>query len=222
MAATPPRRPSVAPWALVFLCLLVLVSLSEGVGRLPRSYAAGATPPIPPTFVPTPIGSPPSPPTLTPSPVATSPTPVGSGTPSALPTSTTLSDAFDFSMDAARVARPGNPGNFAGLAAVKPNTTVWLMMYYTVNALARNATRITTYQVTYQGKVVFKVSYKTSIKKTEIGRFSRYQLFTIPRALPYGKYVFKASLAISDIAKSKGWHFAVGKKEVLAKTSGRP
>jgi hypothetical protein len=223
MAATPPRRPLVALWALLLMCLLVLMSLSESAGGLPRSYAAGATPPIPPTFVPTPIGSPPAPPTLTPSPApAISPTPAGSGTASALPTSTTLSDVFEFSMDAARVARPGNPGNFSGLAAVKPSSTVWLMMYYTVSALPRNATRITTYQVTYQGRVVFKVAYKTSIKKSEIGRFSRYQVFTVPRTLPYGKYLFKASLSISDIAKSRGWHFAVGKKEVLAKTSGRP
>jgi hypothetical protein len=96
------------------------------------------------------------------------------------------------------------------------------MMYYTVRSLPRNATRLTSYQVTYAGKVVFKVAYKTSIKKADVGRFSRYQEFAIPRTLPYGKYVFKASLAIAGTTKSKGWHFAVGKKEVLAKTSGRP
>jgi hypothetical protein len=210
-------------WAVLVACVIVSIVLSESIGSPPRGYAAEATPPIPPTFVPTPIGSPPAPPTLAPSPTpASSSTPTGTGTPSALTTATTLANAFDFSLDAARVAKPHNPGNFLGLAEVKPSTNVWLMMYYTVNSLPRNATRLTTYQVTYAGRVVFKVAYKTSIKKADLGRFSRYQEFTIPRTLPYGKYVFKASLAIAGNTKSKGWHFAVGKKEVLAKTSGRP
>jgi hypothetical protein len=185
----------------------------------PGRASAQSVPPAPPTFIPTPIGAPPGPPAPT-----STPTPSVTLTPTAALTATPIATTatVDFSLDAARVARVNNPGNFSGLVAVKPGTRVWLMMYYTVRSLPHNSTRVTSYRINSGGKTIFKIAYKTTIKKSEVGRFSRYQIFDVPSTLPYGSYTFHASLAISDNAQSKGWQFRVAKKEVAVKTSGRP
>lgn len=96
------------------------------------------------------------------------------------------------------------------------------MMYYTVAKISHSSTRLTSYRVGYRGKTVFNVAYKTKIKTSERGRFSRYQVFDVPSTLPYGRYTFHATLSIGNRSQSKGWHFAVATKEVVAKTTGRP
>jgi hypothetical protein len=203
-------------------CVAILGALAPHSGQV-RTYAAAATPPGPPTFVPTPIGSPPLPPTLTPAAVDTA-TP--SSTPTAVPgatqavaTPTTVAKHLNFTLDAARVAHINDPGDFGGLSAVKPGSHVWLMLYYTVHALPHSATRTTSYTVTYDGKTLFKVAYRGSVKSSEIGRFSRYQVFNVPGTLPYGRYVFHASLTINKIQRTKSWTFSVGRREIAAKTS---
>jgi hypothetical protein len=160
--------------------------------------------------------------TSTPAPVATeTATASGTLTPSPTPAATTAPAALAFSLDAARVARVNNPGNFSGLSAVKRGTRVWLMMYYTVSNISHSSNRLTTYRVGYRGKTVFNIAYKTKIKTSERGRFSRYQVFDVPSTLPYGHYTFHATLSIGNRSQSKGWHFTVATKEVVAKTTGR-
>ncbi len=112
-----------------------------------------------------------------------------------------------------RVAKVNNPGNLRGLTAVRPGSTIWLMMYYTVNSLPKKMTRITTYIITYRGRIMFQAVYRGPIKPTETGRRSRYTVYTVPRSASYGSYRFKAKLAIGKRVQAKTWKFAVGKQE---------
>lgn len=198
---------------IIVAAAFVLAALLSGL--LPRSattrgFAAQATPPAPPTFVPTPIGPPPGPPTLTPVAGISTATPV---TPIATPTGTT---AASFSLDAVRVSKVHNPGNLVGLAAVKPGTNVWLMMYYTVNHLSRVAMRVATYTVNFGARTVFKVAYKEKLKPSDLGRFSKYTVYAVPRSLPYGNYVYHATLTVGKVRKSKSWHFQLAKHNRVA------
>lgn len=210
------------------LPLLALVA-AAGNGS-PRGFAAPSTPPPPPTFIPTPIGPPPPPPTMTPTaaPVSTATsTPVTTSTASASPTPTVTATAnpaasLSFSVDAARVSPLNNPGDLQGLADVKPGTKVELMMYYTIKTLPKTVTRVTTYTVLAQNKPVYQVAYKNPEKAHDVGHFSRYTVYTIPKSLPYGPYVFRASLQLGTKARAATWKFRVAKQERLANTSGRP
>lgn len=170
------------------------------------SAAHAAPPPPPPTFVPTPIGPPPSPPT--PVPTASAPT----ATPAATPQPTAVVyKVINFSLDAARVSTLHNPGNLKGLATVKRGSTVELMMYYTLHALPRKAMRITTYEVQYRGRTVYRVSYKGTESGKALGRFSRYALYKVPASLPYGKYIYRATLKLGNRSQTANWSFSVGK-----------
>lgn len=201
------------------LALLVLTLLLTGLfahSSVARGLAAAPPPPAPPTFVPTPIGPPPGPPTRTPTP-GTAPAPTPPPTAPATVTPTTVAGT-SFSLDAARVSQVNNPGNLIGLAAVKPGSKVWLMMYYTVRTLQKSVSRVTTYSIKYKGKVVYKVAYNTTMKRTELGRFSRYTAYSVPASLPYGPYVYRARLTIGMKSQSKSWKFSVAKQERIATT----
>lgn len=109
------------------------------------------------------------------------------------------------------MAKVHNPGDFRGLLAVRPGSTVWLMMYYTLKSLPKPMTRLTTYTIRYQGKVLFQISYKAPIKSTDVGRRSRYTVYTIPRTAHFGSYVYTAVLQIGKRHQTKSWKFAVAK-----------
>jgi hypothetical protein len=136
-------------------------------------------------------------------------------TATAVPTTTA---SLSFTLDAVRVSKPGNPGNLSGLAAVKRGSHVWLMMYYTVASMPKSMTRTTTYQVLYRGKLLYQVVYKSQMKKTEIGRFSRYADYTIPKTLPFGHYTFHAALTIGKLKHTRSWKFDVGNQDRQANT----
>jgi len=194
--------------------IAVLVAVGNGVIGAPsgRILAAALTPGPNPTYLPGAIGTPPPPPTFTPGPSTPLPvtaTPVGTAT-------TTVTQHLNFTLDAARVSQVGDKGDLAGLAAIKPGTRVWLMMYYTVRSLPRNMTRVTTYTVTFGKQTVYSRSFKTTIRRTEIGRFSRYDSYTVPPALPYGKYAFRATLVIGKTSRAKNWKFRVAKEQLPA------
>ena len=198
------------------LCCAVLASLvlsGPFDGRTSSGAAAALTPPAPPTFVPTPIGPPPGPPTRTVAPVVT-PT-SGTGTPGTVaPTHV----GVQFSLDAARVSKVGNPGNLSGLAATKPGNKVWLMMYYTVHVLSQAMERKTVYTISYKGKTIYRVSYRSSMKPGEVGRFSRYTVYAVPATLPYGSYLYTAILSIGHRSQTKRWKFALARRERSAAT----
>jgi hypothetical protein len=222
----PPRHLTGAVAFCIGAGLLLLFSaLCPGLG-VQRGFAADATPPTPPTYIPTPIGSPPPPPTFTPTATAVSGsvtvTPVTTpapGTATPAPTATAVKKTLSFSLDAARVAHINNPGNFSGLSSVKRGNPVWLMMYFTVHSVPHKETRTTTYAILRGAQTLYKVAYKGTVKTADIGRYSRYQLFTVPGTLPYGKYTFKATLKIGTVSRSKSWGFSVGTHEVAAKAS---
>jgi hypothetical protein len=179
----------------------------------PSRSLAAPLPPSPPAFVPSPIGPPPAPPTTpTPTP-ATTP----ASTPTATPTATSGSAKLDFSLDAARLSKAHDPGDLRGLLAVRPGTTTWLMMYFTLRTVPKKMSRLTTYAIEAKGKTVFKLAYKTSVKPGDVGRFSRYAVYKVN--LPYGRYVYRATLTIGRRSQSKTWKFAVAKREQETATS---
>jgi hypothetical protein len=126
---------------------------------------------------------------------------------------------MEFQLQAARVSRPNSPGDLSGLAAVKPGSHVWLMMYYNITALPKSARRITTYEVLRGKQTIFKVVYKGSSKAGEVGRFSRYAVYNVPSSLRFGQYAYRATLTIAGRRQTKTWKFTVGKREVPAKAS---
>jgi len=211
---------------LVFASACLVLSLFSA--RPVRSLAAASTPPPAPTYIPTPIGPPPPPPiatstavpSLTPT-VAPSATSGGvTVTPQATPAGPTVTPTHAaglvFTLDAARVSRVRDPGDLAGLASVRPGSTVWLMMYYTVRNLTARTTRTTTYEITGGGHIVYKVTYKQPAGLKEIGRLSRYTPYHVPRSLAYGHYFFHAWLALGAQRHQRIWKFAVGRREVPA------
>lgn len=214
--------PTGAP-RLLGVGLLVIAALVAALApRIPasRGFADPATPPAPPTYVPTPIGPPPAPPTLTPVTGATA-TAVPA-TPTATATATSL---VSFSLDAARVGQVHNRGDMSGLADAVPGSHVWLMIYFTVKSLSFKAVRHSTYEVERNGKILFKATYADGMKAHETGRFSRYIDYQIPRTFPYGRYTFKAVMSIGKQTQSKSWKFALAKHArmaAVAKTQNRP
>jgi hypothetical protein len=120
-----------------------------------------------------------------------------------------------------RLSLPNNKGDLSGLAAVKPGTTVWLMMYFTVNHLPAQVRRVTTYQINYAGKTIFKITYKETVKSSYLGRFSRYSVYTVPVSLPYGSYAYRATLTFGKTTQTRAWRFQVAKQNRQA-ASGRP
>jgi hypothetical protein len=124
---------------------------------------------------------------------------------------------MSFSLDAARVSRTGNPGNLEGLAAVKPGSTVWLMMYYTVKRMPKTVTRVTVYEVDSGSHAIYKIAYKHNTK--EVGRFSRYTVYHVPASLAFGPYVFRATLRFGGRSRARAWKFQVAHQEKIAPAS---
>ena len=149
-------------------------------------------------------------PTPTSTPVPPTDTPVPSPVTTATPVSTPSPAALRFSLDAARVSNPHNPGNLKGIDHVRRGEKVWLMMYYTVSSVPKAVTRVTAYQIRAGSAVVYHVSYKGTQKVGEVGHFSRYSAYTIPKNIPYGMYSFQAQLKLgSSKTQSLSWSFAV-------------
>ncbi|HLJ68296.1 MAG TPA: hypothetical protein VKX16_13135 [Chloroflexota bacterium] len=199
--------------------LLGALALALGVTQsglhVSSGHAQSATPPAPPTFVPTPIGGPPAPP----APTATStPAPTSTATATATPSSA-VSDAV-FSLDAARVSKIDNPGDLSGLSAVRPGSHVWLMMYFTVRAITKPVMRSTTYTIKAGSHTIFKVTYRARVKPNQTGRYSRYQVYIIPSTLPFGKYQFRAVLAFGSRHETKIWHFSVARHDHVVRMTG--
>ena len=203
-----PLPQGLAAFLMIASLAVVLGAGSQLVGRpSSRTLASALTPQVSATSTPTTVPTP-----VVQTPVATStvaPTPAATSTPAAR---TSLS----FSLDAARVSKVGNAGDLSGLASVKPGTRVWLMMYYTVRSIPKNLQRITMYEIDSGSNPVFRQSFRTTIKRTELGRFSRYTVYTVPASLRYGPYRFRAVLSIGKVTRAKGWKFRVGKQELPA------
>lgn len=224
--------------ALTILCtnILWIAALGSHAGSTPPAsiFAEAKQPPPPPATIPTPIGPPPPPPTTTPVATATpTSTPVDTATAeaatavagatttaTAAPTPTATkgpaANALSFTLDAARVAKVNNPGDLSGLAAIKPGSTVWLMMYYSVHHLPKTMQRTTTYEVLYNNKTVFRVVFDTTAKPSDVGRFSRYTSYKAPANLPFGHYTFRASLAFGTKTRHVSWKFSVARQEKVA------
>lgn len=202
------------------LTALVIVALSAAIfarSATQRSFAASSvSPPPPPTYVPTPIGSPPGPPTATPTRTPQGPTATVTLTSSA---TASAGRSLDFTLDAVRLSKAHNPGNLGGLIAVTPGTKTWLMMYFTLKSVPKNMSEIRTYAIEYRGRILFERVYKDSVVQGTVGRFARYIPYKVPQDLPYGKYLYKATLALGKRSKSKAWKFAVAQQEQQA-TSG--
>lgn len=205
--ASPPRR--LAVWVLV-----VTFAVTAGVGSQlighpsGRTLASALTPQVLPTSTPTSVPTP-----VVQTPVGTSTTVPSTPMPSATPAARA---SLSFSLDAARVSKVGNAGDLGGLVSVKPGTRVWLMMYYTVRSMPSSMQRTTLYEIESGGKSVFRQAFRTTIKRSELGRFSRYTVYTVPPSLRYGPYRFRAVLTIGTVTRSKGWKFRIGKQELPA------
>lgn len=213
------ERFSAAPKRVAILTALALAvgmafSALSGAGvNGSRGLAAPASPPPPPTFIPTPIGPPPGAPGGTSTPMATG-TASATVTPQASPTTVTIQREISFTLQAARVSKRGNPGNLRGLASVRPGSTVWLMMYYSVTNLPHAAMRVTTYSILRNHQPVFTVAYRGNMSPAEAGkRLSRYTVYSVPRTLPLGQYAFRAVLKIGARQQTKTWRFSLGTKQ---------
>lgn len=187
-------------------------------GKPGHGQAAEATPPLPPTYLPSPIPGPPNPPTAIPSPTSTVVTPLPSATPVATARITpTAVAAIRFTLDAARVSHVNNPGDLSGLAAVRPGTKVWLMMYYTVTSISKNLTRTVTYELQTKGKTFYRSIFKTTAKVSDgTGRFSRFDEYQFARTQPYGDYALKVTLTMGSQTQTTVWKFSIAKQERAA------
>jgi hypothetical protein len=228
MEPTLHQKPRFLPNARHLLVLLGAVVLPVSAllfGLLPppgarHSFAAPATPPPPPTYVPTVIPAPPSPPTPTPTtaPATAVPsaTPVASASASAVaspaisPTSAPTPTAVVqkvFSLDAVRVSKLNNPGDLAGLTAVRPGSHVWLMIYYTLHSLPHAYSRVATYDILAGSKLLYRVVFRATEKHGTNGRFVKYTIYHLPSTLPFGTYQFRAALAIGHATQTRVWAF---------------
>lgn len=187
-----------------------------------RGYAAPASPPPPPTYLPTPIGGPPLHPTDTPvaTGTGTPATPVGATSTATPGKSPTAVAAVGFSLDAARVAPVNNAGDLSGLAAVRAGSTVWLMMYLTIKTESPAASADSTYEIYKGATSILRASYVWKTKARQTGRFSRYMEYRIPAGLPLGQHlVLKTTLRIGKQSQTRTWTFVVAKQQRIATTS---
>ncbi|MBV9282650.1 MAG: hypothetical protein JOZ41_21440, partial [Chloroflexi bacterium] len=151
--------------------------------------------------------------------------PQATGTPTATPASAaspappTPGDSVNFFLYAARLSAVDNPGNLEGLAAVRPGSRVWLMMYYIVKSVPRTMIRLSTYTISHGGKTVYRTSVRSTVGPGDVGRSSHYVAYTLAPFLPYGHYRFQASLTINTIEETKVWDFDVGPR-TRSSTSG--
>lgn len=95
------------------------------------------------------------------------------------------------------------------------------MVYYTVRSLTHPTTRVTTYSILRKGGVVYRIVYKAPMSTQELGRFSRYTIYDLPKTMPYGKYTYLASLKIGKKSKTRSWTFAVARRDRIISGSDR-
>jgi hypothetical protein len=115
-----------------------------------------------------------------------------------------------YKIDGARVAKPKNPGNRHGIDTVRRGQTVWLMLYYTVSSVPSTLSRTTSYQIAGNGRTVFAASYPTQQRPQDVGKFTRYIPYTVPRDLATGIYTLRTQLKIGKGPMlSASWSFAV-------------
>lgn len=191
------------------VCVLFLLVLVAALPHLTgaRTFAASATPPAPPTFIPPTIGLPPGPPTPT---SVTSP----GATASPVVTATTvIGKRPSFSLQAARISKINSPADLRGLTAVRSGSRVWLMMYYTLWRMPKTTKRVSTYEVDYRGKTIFEVAFGGKFKAGETGRFSRYTVYAIPSSLPLGHYIFRVKLRVGSHTQTKLWPFSIARHD---------
>ncbi|MBV9280633.1 MAG: hypothetical protein JOZ41_11165 [Chloroflexi bacterium] len=192
---------------------VVLGQFVSGTGTPIVSGSPTVTGTLAPTATNTPVPTPTPTRTPTPTPTRTptpSPTATNTPTPTSTPTPTpTPVRPLSFTLDAARVARVGNPGNKQGLDTVRPGQQVWLMMYYTIRSIPKRLTRITTYRVQSGKRIIFSASYRTTVGPADVGTSARYIPWTVPRGLAFGLYVYYATLRINSQSRTRTWRFAV-------------
>jgi hypothetical protein len=152
-------------------------------------------------------------PTKTPTPTRTpTPTPTPTHTPTPTPTPTftpTPIPKLRFSLDAARVSAPRNPGNKKGLDYVQPGQQVWLMMYFTIRSLPKKTTRITTYTIQQGNRILYRISFKGTVSPPGTGSFVRYTVYTFGRSFPPGVFMYRATLTLDSQSQTRAWRFAV-------------
>jgi hypothetical protein len=107
------------------------------------------------------------------------------------------------------MSKLNNPGDLAGLAAVRPGSHVWLMIYYTLTHLPRALTRVATYDILSGQKLLFRVVFSAKEKAGANGRFVKYTVYHLPGTMAFGSYRFRATLAIGHTSQSKQWKFKV-------------
>jgi len=201
--------------AVVFAVILPLAAV--GLALLSPAGArhglAAGNPPPPPTFVPTVIPPPPPPPTPTSAPPTATPlaSPTATATvnpttvPSAAPTATAIPSLY--SLDAARVSKLHDPGDLAGLTAVRPGSHVWLMIYYTFHSLPHAVSRVATYDILGGTRLLYRIAYRATEKAGTSGRFVKYTVYHLASTLPFGDYRFRATLAVGGRTQVKTWKF---------------
>jgi len=179
----------------------------------PGTSTATGTSTITPTPTNTPVAT--QTPTNTPTPTRTpTPTPTPTHTPTPTPTPTftpTPIPKLRFSLDAARVSAPRNPGNKQGLDYVQPGQQVWLMMYFTIRSLPKKTTRITTYAIQQGNRILYRISFKGTVSPPGTGSFVRYTVYTFARSFPPGVYMYRATLTLDSQSQTRAWRFAVVK-----------
>jgi hypothetical protein len=125
-----------------------------------------------------------------------------------------------FSLDAARVSKLHNQGDLSGLAAVRPGSAVWLMIYYTLNPIAHKMSRVATYDILVGKRLLYRIVFRDSVKAGTSGRVVKYTVYHLPSNLPYGKYRFRATLAIGGQTKKTQWKFRVAAHDHVVYQAG--
>lgn len=216
----PHARPLLGVFVAVLLPLAALLFSLLAPGGTRHGFAAPVIPPPPPTYVPTVIPPPPGPPTPTQTPApptatstptsvpTASPVVTAVGSPTAATTPTAVAASL-FSLDAARVSKLHNSGDLSGLAAVRPGSQVWLMIYYTLHPLPRKVSRVATYDILKGSALLYRIVFRATEKAGTSGRFVKYTVYHLPSSLPFGSYRFRATLAIAGATQVKQWKFVL-------------
>jgi hypothetical protein len=113
-----------------------------------------------------------------------------------------------------------NAGDLAGLAAVRPGSTVWLMMYLTIKSQGPATAADSTYEIDAGARSILRASYVWKTKARQTGRFSRYMEYRIPAGLPIGQHLtLKTTLRIGHQSQTRTWNFVIAKQQRIATTS---
>jgi hypothetical protein len=198
-------------------------ALTTGDVSLVQAEFATASP-TPATPLPTDTPTTPETDTATPASTATvaateTSTPVPSDTPipptptvtfTATATATpTPPPALKFSLDAARVTLPKLENKRQGTDQVTRGQKTSLVMYYTIKSMPKAVKRITTYQIKdAANRTVFAVTFPPGTEDHN-GQFARYTAYTVPTNLPFGVYIYHATLTLGKTTQIRTWTFAV-------------